>query len=268
MDRRRSPLATALDIEKILRWAYRDELAKRVTSSAEELWQSLQEWRLLGAFIDRPASGAAQRYDIGVPDQDALVVERAASLLPDVVIDWRSEGAAVLGELLALVDPRPPPENEPAGSLSRVSWPLRDGRRLAAAVEPPRRVIMVRSLRPSALVIAHASMGSRPDWHSEPPRPYPILHGPRPKIVGESRGRGRYAAGSYCPLTWEPSPITIAEARADYLAWWRGLALLREQLAGRLKRYLPTGPDAPETPWITSPGPAADAEAPRQRPNA
>ena len=89
---------------------------------------------------------------------------------------------------------------------------------------------MVRSLRTSALVTMHAMMGTRPDWKSEHPHPLPVAatKGPGPKIFGECRRKNWYSDGSYCPLRWWPSPISIAEARADYIAWWRGLV----QLAG------------------------------------
>jgi hypothetical protein len=43
-------------------------------------------------------------------------------------------------------------------------------------------------------------------------------------------GRNRYSWGSYCPLRWEPSPIDIALARAEYAAWHRGLATLADTL--------------------------------------
>ena len=70
------------------------------------------------------------------------------------------------------------------------------------------------------------------------------------KLVGECKGRNWYSTGSYCPLRWEPCPITIAEARADYLAWWRGLDQLARSLAGQLEKFHPLRPGTSEMPWL------------------
>ena len=65
----------AIDIEQLLTWAFRDELAKRETSSAEAIWDKLADYRALAAGVDFGTRGP-QRYDNGVPHVDALVIER------------------------------------------------------------------------------------------------------------------------------------------------------------------------------------------------
>jgi len=171
-------------------------------------------------------------------------------LLPDAEIDWQDEVLAILGDLVALVDPRPRITTREFRKTN-VSWNSRRGTKVQVELEPPRDVLLVRTLPTAALVIAHAKMGTRPDWVPEAPRPrmVPALKGNGPAIIGERRGRNWYSTGSCCPLVWEPSPIAIAQLRADYLAWWRGLRTLSHQLLFELERYNPLPPAAPEMPW-------------------
>src|SRR5262249_44753954 len=155
-------------------------------------------------------SSGSQRYDLGVPHPDALVVEREVASLPDAVIDWRREAYSVLGSMLALCDPAVK-LNAPAtpARATRASWHNRSVERVVVELDGPRDVILVRSLRTSALVTMHASMGTRRDWIDEPLKcyPTPATHGGGARIVGECIGRHRYIEGSYCPLRWEPSPL-------------------------------------------------------------
>jgi hypothetical protein len=235
----------AVDIERLLHWAYRDELSKRATSSAESIWNRLDGVRALGVDL----CSNPQRYDLGPIDPDALELERAVGVLPDATINWDLEAQSVLNELLALVDPRIK-INAPARlRRTRGGWRTKDGRSISVLLEPPRQVILIHSLRTSALVTQHAILETRPDWKCEPLKPQhvPSTKGPYPKIVGECRGRNYYSTGSYCPLRWQPSPLSIAEARADYLAWWRGLARLASTI--KLTKFRILQPAAAEMPW-------------------
>ncbi len=237
---------TEMEIERLLQWAYRDELSKRHTSSAEGIWDRINSDGQRGG-VDI-GHGTAQRYDFGLPHPDAEWIEKAVSALPDTTIDWKAEGRAILGHLLNIVDPTPRPL-APHNRDATASWRTKGGVQRSAKLEPPRDVILVKTLRTSALVIMHAKMGTRPDWRSAPPQPLriPALKGPNAMIVGECRGKSLYSAGSYCPLRWTPSPIGIAEARADYLAWWRGLVQLTDSLI--LTKFSPLPPLAHEMPW-------------------
>lgn len=240
------PTKTKMDVEKLLHWAYRDELSKRTTSSAEGIWDKINDRGRVG--ID-PGHGAAQRYPhFGLPHPDADRIEKAVGALPDAVIDWDAEAEAVLGDLLMLADPRTPPlpARTPADG-----WIRRDGKMVKVGVlsDRPREVILVRSLRTAALVTMHAGMGTRPNWREDQPTPFPIEQGSKVSIVGECRGKNLYTTGSYCPLRWSPSPLVIAEARADYLAWWRGMKTLVETLM--LEDFAPLMPEAAEMPWRT-----------------
>lgn len=237
-----------IEVEKLLQWAYRDELSKRATSSAEGIWDQIEEYGRGGINPD-PGHGAAQRYShFGLPHPDAEAIERAVSGLEDGQIDWASESEAIMGHLLGIADTRPLSVRPVQPRQTVVGW-WEGSRWYKSGAGKPRDVMMVRTLKVSALVTMHAKMGTRPDWYDEPPRPYQTRasRGSKPAIVGECWGKSAYSPGSHCPLTWDPSPISVAETRADYLAWWRGLALLAKTLV--LNDFEIGPPAAPEMPW-------------------
>lgn len=207
-----------VEIEKLLHWTYRDELAKRHTSSAEGLWASVADYGQRGG-VD-VGHDAAQRYPhFGLPHPDAERIEVAVSALPKMAIDWKANLPTMAPDLALLLEQRD--------------------------------VISVGSLNTAALVTMHARMGTRPDWYDEKPRPVMVmaLKGPHAMIVGECKGRNLYTAGSYCPLRYEPSPLSILAARAEYIAWHAGLVKLAETL--RLSDHTPTPPKASPLPWLT-----------------
>lgn len=240
----------AIDIELLLRWAYRDELAKRVTSSAEGVWDRMAAVGRYGVVVD--SAPRAQRYDLGEPHEDALILERGVASLPDAVIDWQREAHSVLGDLMAVLEPGSL-ENASAGFPGRfrptASWTTKAGERVCVQLDPPREVATVRTLRTSALVTMHASMGTRPDWREEHPQPLPVpaVRGPNPMVMGKCLRKGIYSEGSYCPLRWWPSPTAVAAARADYLVWWRGL---RELTKINFVAHRALAPAVPEMPWL------------------
>src|SRR5262249_28389302 len=114
----------------------------------------------------------------------------------------------------------------------------------------PRDVIMVGGIKTAVLVTMHAIKGTRPDWRDELPYPErtPAERGQGAMVVGECRGKNLYTTGSYCPLTWSPSPLTIVSSRMDYFAWHQGLVQLSETLV--LEKFVALSPKAPCAPWI------------------
>lgn len=248
-----------IDVELLLRWAYRDEIPKKYTSSAEDIWRLIAEFGLHGG--QDPGHGAAQRYPhFGLPHPDAIEIEKAVSKLQDSTLDWQDEAADILGDLVALAKPRNRPE-KPARRFSNIGWG--SGLfRVYATVEPPRHVYEA-TLRPSALIAMHAKMGTRPDWFDGWPEPLPVPaeRGPNAKIVGECWAKNAYSTGSYCPIEYSPSVTSIAEDRADYLAWWRGLRDLAQTL--KLSGHVVLPPAAPEMPWRDREQPPNVLAAPR-----
>jgi hypothetical protein len=207
----------SVEIEKLLHWAYRDELVKRHISSAEAIWEGIREYGQRGG--EDPGHQSAQRYPhFGSPHPDAEVIEGAVSALPNLPIDWQQSGAAIMGDLILLLQSRD--------------------------------TLLLRTLRTAALVTMHSSMGTRPNWREEAPKPHFVASmkdASKPALVGECKGRNLYTAGSYCPLKYEPSPISIAESRADYTCWHRGLMQLAETL--ELEDHIALPPAAPAMPW-------------------
>lgn len=230
-----------VEVEKLLHWAYRDELAKRMTSSAEGIWDRIKEFGDKGGIYT--GHGGAQRYaQFGLPHPDAEKIEKAVSALENATIDWRSEGRKILGSYLELIEVGIP-------TAGGTGWYQADRKSVAVELGAPKPAIFVKTLRTSSLVTMHAKMGTRPDWRSEHPQPCPTpaAKGPNAAIVGECRGKNAYSFGSHCPVRWSPSPLSIAEARADYLAWWRGLKRLSESLL--LASYEALPPVCAEMPW-------------------
>jgi hypothetical protein len=253
---------TEIDIETLLRWAFRDELSKRQTSAAEGLWDHVAELGQLGGTeIDRGHSDGAQRYAyIGSPDPDAVRLENAIASLGDLIIDWPSSFDAIAGDLAGLITvndvsrPWISPRTTngrwgAAGDKALKAWFGPSGARTERYRDRPRDVLLVAALRPSVLVTLHAIKGTRPDWNEDPPKPFavPALKGTNAMIVGDCRGRNLYSSGSYCPLSWEPSPLDIVLDRADYIAWHDGLTKLAETV--QLEKFAPLPPKASRTPW-------------------
>lgn len=258
---RRGIVKTQIDIETLLLWAFRDELSKRQTSAAEGLWNHVAEQGQRGGIeIDHSPAGGPQRYAyIGLPDPDAVLIEKAVGGLEDLVIDWDQSFDAIAADLSGLISindvsrrespPRPPRAGwGAAGDKALTAWFGRDGARPVR--DRPRDVLMVGGLRTAALVTMHAVKGTRPDWFEEPPTPHatPALKGTNAMIIGECRGRNLYTAGSCCPLRWLPSPLSIISSRAEYVAWHHGLTTLARTV--RTEKFEAVPPKAPQTPWL------------------
>lgn len=250
---------TEIDIETLLHWAYRDELSKRQTSSAEGIWDRILEDGQRGG-VDK-GHGAAQRYShFGLPDPDAELIERAVGSLEDLVIDWPESFDTIAAELSGLISvndmARRDHSNQrtPKGSWGKAGTKALKGWWGDKAAQPlhdkPRDILMLGGLRTSALVTMHAIRGTRPDWVEDSPEPsmIPALKGPNAMIVGECKGKNLYSAGSFCPLKWSPSPMSIVSSRAEYVAWHNGLNRLANTL--QLAKFIPLLPKASPTPWL------------------
>jgi hypothetical protein len=248
-----------IEVEEILIWAYRDELSKRQTSSAEGIWDRIRENAQTG--IDRdPGHGAAQRYaHFGLPDADAERIEKAVGALEDTVIDWPASFETIAADLSALISVNDVARRPMDAKQPKAGWGARGAKAVEAwwgqgAAEPirdrPRDVLMVGGLRTAALVTMHAIKGTRPDWIDDDlkPQPTPAATGSNAMIVGNCEGRNRYSLGSYCPLRWSPSPMSIVSSRAEYAAWHAGLVRLADTL--QLEKFTALPPKASATPWL------------------
>lgn len=250
---------TEMDIERLLQWAFIDELSKKQTSAAEGIWDRIFENQHHGG-IDRGHSSAQRYAHFGLPDPDAETIEQAVERLDDFVIDWAESYDAIAADLSALVTINDMTGQPQSARKPKSKWGRAGDRALkaffgAGADRPqhdvPRDVMMVGGLKTSVLVKSHAIKGDRPDWWDEDPRPQmqrPATGGANPTIIGECRGKNLYTIGSCCPLTWSPSPMAIVSARAEYAAWHQGLVLLAGSLC--LRNFVAFPPKAPATPWL------------------
>jgi hypothetical protein len=258
-------LKTSVYIEKLLQWAYLDELPKRQISSAEGVWEGIREYGQRGG-IDIGAGGAQRYPHFGAPDTDAEIIEKAVGALGQASIEDNYD--LIVGELWALVtvnDFRSRKALRSAGKATEAGLYDKDAMPPAFA---PRDVLIFKSINVAALVTTHAVMRTRPHWSSVDPKPFPVpaSHGRGNKIVGECRGKNQYTTGAYCPLRWSPSPIEVVLGRADYHVWHEALVKLSRTL--ELTEHEPLPPAASATPWL-APEPSRRVFSyamPRERP--
>lgn len=119
--------------------------------------------------------------------------------------------------------------------------------------------------RRMAIVVAEcARAGLTPDWMpgAEPrcvPREWrQTKHGPRAAsvVVGRERvmrrGRWREVEVRACPITWDPHPRRIENARLAYSAWHRALCWLKGAFreSGSLKSHSISAALPPPMPWF------------------
>lgn len=237
-------MKTKIDIEKLLHWAVRDELAKGQAVAATP-WMIITQYCALGVRVDVSAHGGdGLGFVAGEPCDDALRVADAIKALDRVA---RFEDVE---QALALFGDIAPIATEAARMIQRSTFD------------------------PQSLVISYATRGSRPKWNFENPTPCqlfaPTLTGrPRPLVYGvdadgdliemrRNEGRARKRDGEYTikmmprsPLNWhDPSPLHIGECRAEYLTWHTALVMLAADLAGKLDRFDVLPPSAARAPWI------------------
>jgi hypothetical protein len=210
-----------VDVELFLRWAFRDELPKKDVSADASSWQLVER----GGPID-DAIGPGMPAGAGAPHPDALVVDQVVRVLPPAFnVDWSYYREMILADLW--------------------NWPT-------ARAYASRFPFNMR-----AAVIAHARMGTRPEWYTEPVRLKKRigLNG-KPVVLGHV-GRGRYDDGACCPFDLVPSIDEVALTRAEYMVWRTGLDLVHESLAGWLLRDHVVVPAlAPVEPWLVDDEPA------------
>lgn len=224
-----------IDVEDLLRWAYRDELPKgyRGDSLASPGWASISPMfrsAALGTSVDWSREPGLPMAMGDEPHPDAILAESAVGRLEDVGLDWAASREPLMGHLAPYVD-----LNDPA--------------------------LTYLSFQAGALVAMHARMGTRPQWDLGEPKLLRINSKNNKARVqfldddgvtlidGLTAGR-RYGPGARCPLRLEPLGAEIAFARAEYAAWRAGLCRVTMILENwDLRDHRARPPRAAAEPW-------------------
>ncbi|OCC05245.1 hypothetical protein BA190_10100 [Labrys sp. WJW] len=251
----------SMDIERVLRWAYVDELphakvAQRGPATFGRGWANVESYAQLLTVIDCNAYGvvpdiASQR----LPHPDAYEVGDMVDALADLE--------------LAL-----PEDWDPFADVAGEARPLA----MAAAVRAIRHLTIIddagrqRLRRPvQKLILRHAIMGTEPDWQGEafevkverntygqPAWFRRVLRGEgreamEVEVDGFDAKRRRPYHDAYQRFYLDPDAFPVAIARAEYELWHSALSFLAEELAGRLQsiRLLPL--ERAARPWETGP---------------
>jgi len=249
-----------MDIEAVLRWAYRDELPKvvgkrRALGPRSNAWHPVSRYGLYLALIDDSASdnlyGVLPDLSMnGEPHADAVKVADAVVALeafrPEVPEGWNPIDD--LGDL----------SGDAAGIIAAAAhWST------VSAMVP-------------RLLIKHAILGGCPEWQGEMPMRKPV-RGPNGKAVWRRRAlvmihegdaglgiepeyietvidgynsrRGRPYADAYRETYLDPDPRPLAISRAEYELWYAGLAWLVDELSGVLDTIALVPLSLPARPW-------------------
>lgn len=250
-----------IEIERLLQWAYRDELPKRGIGDVANDWARVSRYgELLSVIDDDPGFPVI----MGSPHPDALTIERAVQgLHAEMHLDWSEYRYVLMGDMPMLA-----PFDDPF-VLRKTA---RDKGR--AALKGERMATVDRGVSDQAtrmvfsevsLVEQCAKLGRRPVWDIGRPKARRIIApNGRVALVGESKGDGRYTYGTYCPLQYvDPTIEQLVVRRAEYLVWCGALDRVLGTLRGWLLREcVPVRADAPAVPWLDARGGVTPRPAP------
>ena len=157
---------------------------------------------------------------MGPPHPDALLIAYQVRSLEPVTMLWVDAAPDIMGELLPYA-----PADDPI--LHRMEF------------------------SPSALVMMHARMGTRPQWDLGPVKLSRVIgKNGKPIVQGITAGR-RYAEGAYCPVRLDPPGHEIACARAEFVVWRAALVDLANEI-WNLESFAPQQPTAAALPWTNN----------------
>jgi hypothetical protein len=244
----------AIDIEKLLQWAMREELPKgnAVTDDVGGIIARRFRAGTLGiaaSLSQRGGERDTMGFVPGAPHEDAVRVGDAVHSLDDYArFKDRADVLALFGDLAGIA-------GDAVDAILKASFDQR------------------------SIVISKAVQSTRPKWDFETPTPYrmmvpfrdaagalrerPLVHGTDDAgdivYLHPRRGRAAMRDGVYdvamsprSPLQWgNPSMISIGHARAEYVAWHTALVALATSLRDRLVEFEPTMPIVRAAPWIT-----------------
>lgn len=257
----------AIDIEHLVRWAYRDELPKahaldehrdNQTSGYGAGWAKVSHYGTLGGVIQEP--DLRNRFGLfpdllaqAEPHRDAVAVAEAVSALAPLVVEM----PAGWNPLTDMGDLGADGAYACARAAARLLTTDDDG------LPRMRRT-------PADLVVRQAILGGAPAWEAAPPVRVPVTEYGRPKwfrrVALETAGpfgpvveeiemdgfdhkRRRPYPGAYQRVQLLPDPADAAYARAEYEVWHAALSLLASTLHGTLSAHVALSPARSGRPW-------------------
>jgi hypothetical protein len=241
----------AIDIEKLLAWAYTEELPKRdwlQAGGGEAMlfggWSSISAAAELMAETDdgRPRLGTFyHQLSDGGPHPDALLVEEAVKALAGAEPVLHDEPGILVADMPAAV------QLDAGLGLERYRCDV------------------------FSLVVRCARLRNRPDWMAEEPVRQPMrnptsgreqwfIKVPVVGAFGKRHEEERHArldpssrrppAGAYRKWVWDPGLHLIVDGRADWLIWREALERVFESVAERLSSHRVTMPPLAMLPWM------------------
>lgn len=229
-----------IDIERLLQWAYCDELPKQRHTLEKGSWDRVSEYGERGGMaID---DGCQLPGMLGGPHPDADVVAAAVDQLGECVVlpHWADERARIMPDALGLapVDDRFIGAGVFKRSLVITRAKLRNRPECWCDVVGTPSPAIGRNGKP---IVTLPDVDGRPRWSGGYGEPE--IRGVTPK--------GDYLPNACCAVLWEPRGDAIAFDRVEYVVWHRALGELVEILraGGKLVAWSPTGPEAPAEPW-------------------
>ncbi len=258
-----------LDIEKLLSWAYIDELPKQNTASNG----LLADLAMLGGLIDCGDNSGKMPVNVGPPHPDALMIDYYVRGLPHVRVDWKTQRDHLMGSLSAFLNTSDPIvaglATGPVASVREFPKGKGDNTSLRASARAHKPKPKPRAESAAALIVMHARLRNRPFWDIGTPRIVPKRgQNNQPLMDGRLIRKNFYTTGSVCPLTLEPPAQEIAAARFEYMVWHQALCSLVDDIKTALHEFIPLRPLAPAQPWVTGEEPEKKPRVHHTDPNA
>lgn len=240
-----------MDIEALLRWAYRDELPKAAAEGSDRIvfafrtgWGGVEKFGELLALVQEPDIRNRfglfpDRFATSEPHPDALRVHAAVDGLRawEICVPEGWNPIADMGDL----------GPEGAAAVAR-------GLAGLTVVDATGRTVLRRS--PSRLVMRQAILGGCPDWEGEvPERRQVTAHGKvkwfrrvvmvsdgafgpaqqELEVDGYDHKRQRPFPDAYTKTILDPDPVPVVQARAEYELWRTALDVLADDICGALE---------------------------------
>ena len=255
-----------IEIEALLRWAYRDELPKAAAAGGDRLafgfrtgWGGVERYGELLAVVQEP--DVRNRYGLipdgsdGEPHPDAVAVAAAVERLGGCTFDL-PEGWDPLADMGGAGAFGP----EGAAAVAR-------GLGALTVVDRSGRTVLRRS--PARLVIRHAILGGCPEWEGERPERKVEMANGKPlwfrrvvcvadgafgpaqyevEVDGFDHRRRRPHPDAYQRHFLDPDLAMVVTTRAEYEIWRAALDVLADMLRGLGSRVvIPC--DRSRRPW-------------------